>query len=388
MVVHHTYPLAEPRVERDAQALVSHGYEVDVICLQEEDEPAVDLVEGVNVYRLPVRRDKGRGAAAQLLEYLAFFTLAFFKLISLHRRRRYRVVQVHNLPDFLVFAALWPKLAGARVILDIHDVMPEFYAARFKRSMDSWPVRLVRWQERLSCRFADHVITVTELWRQALITRGVPAEKVSVVMNLADQRVFRPPAAALRVTDRCTFKLIYHGSINQRYGLDLLVRAVEVVQQRIPEIHLTIHGAGEYRDTVMQLVEELKLQQHVYFSTNRVPTAELPKMIGQADVGVVPYRRDVFTDGILPTKLMEYMALGMPAIASRTPVIMDYFDETMVEFFTPEDVDDLANHIYALYSNPTRLNELAGNTAKFNQRYNWPSQATGYVQLVDKLAAR
>src|SRR5512143_1913032 len=293
MVVHHTYPLAEPRVERDAQALVSHGYEVDVICLQEEDEPAVDLVEGVNIYRLPVRRDKGRGAAAQLLEYLAFFILAFFKLISLHRRRRYKVVQVHNLPDFLVLAALWPKLAGARVILDIHDVMPEFYAARFKRSMDSWPVRLVRWQERLSCRFADHVITVTELWRQALITRGVPAEKVSVVMHLADQRVFRPPAAALRVTDRCSFKLIYHGSINQRYGLDLLVRAVDVVRQRIPEIHLTIHGGGDYRNAVMQLVEELKLQQHVYFSTNKVPIAELPKIICQADVGVVPYRRDV-----------------------------------------------------------------------------------------------
>jgi glycosyltransferase involved in cell wall biosynthesis len=388
MVVHHTYPLAEPRVEREAQAVRRHGYEVDVICLRERDEPAVDVAEGVNVYRLPVRRVKGRGAAAQMVEYLAFFVLAFFKLTQLHARRRYGVVQLHNLPDFLVFAALWPKLTGARVILDIHDVMPEFYAVRFKRSMNSWLVRPVLWEEKLSCRFADHVITVTDRWRQELIRRGVPAEKVTVVMNLADERIFTPPAAAeSRLRDPNTFKLIYHGSITKRYGLDLAVQAVERVRHQIPGIHLTIVGKGEYRQVLMQLAEDLKLQDHVQF-VDTTPIAALPQLIRQADIGITPYRRDIFTDGCLPTKLMEYMALGMTAIAARTPVITDYFDDTLVEFFTPEDVDDLVEHIEALHTNSTRLNELAANTAKFNQRYNWASQAARYTELVDSLAQK
>lgn len=388
MVVHHIYPLAEPRVEREAQAVLHHGYEVDVICLQERGEPAVDVAEGVNVYRLPVRRVKGRGAAAQMVEYLAFFVLAFFKLTQLHVRRHYGVVQLHNLPDFLVFAALWPKLTGARVILDIHDVMPEFYAVRFKRSMNSLLVRPVLWEEKLSCRFADHVITVTDRWRQALIRRGVPAEKVSVVMNLADERIFNPQATAeSRPRDRNTFKMIYHGSITKRYGLDLAVQAVDQVRRQIPGIHLTIVGRGEYRPALMQRVEDLNLQDHVQF-LDTLPIAALPQLICQADIGITPYRRDIFTDGCLPTKLMEYMALGMTAIAARTPVITDYFDDTLVEFFTPEDVGDLVEHIHALHNNPMRLNELAANTARFNQQYNWASQAARYTELVDRLAQK
>jgi glycosyltransferase involved in cell wall biosynthesis len=186
MVVHAYYPLGETRVEREAHALIARGYEVDVICLRKEGEPAVDFQDRINIHRLPVKRHKRSGLAVQLFEYLVFFILAFVKLTALHLQRRYLIVQVHNLPDFLVFAALVPKVTGARVILDLHDLMPEFCAARFNSDVNSWLVRLVRWQEQLSCRFADHVITVTERWRERLVKRGLPAEKVTVVMLDAD----------------------------------------------------------------------------------------------------------------------------------------------------------------------------------------------------------
>jgi hypothetical protein len=128
MVVHAYYPLGETRVEREALALIEQGYEVDVLCLRDQDEPAQEVTDGVNIYRLSVKRHRGRGPALQMLEYLAFFILVMAKLFVLHRQRRYGVVQAHNLPDFLVFSALWPKLTGARVILDLHDLMPELAA--------------------------------------------------------------------------------------------------------------------------------------------------------------------------------------------------------------------------------------------------------------------
>src|SRR5688572_23510237 len=106
MVVHNYYPQREPRVEREAQALVDHGYKVDVICLRAENEPAFAVVDRVSVYRLPVKRHKGSGAAVQMLEYLTFFAMASSKLAALHRQHRYAVVQIHNLPDFLIFAGL------------------------------------------------------------------------------------------------------------------------------------------------------------------------------------------------------------------------------------------------------------------------------------------
>lgn len=386
MLVHSYYPMGETRVEREAKALVARGYEVDVICLGTPEEPAAESADGIHIHRIPVRRHKLQGSFVQFWEYVAFFLMASAKLARLHLRKRFQVVQVHNLPDFLVFAALVPKLTGARVILDLHDLMPEFVSARFGGDQEGWVVRLVRWQESLSCRFADHVITVTELWRQALIRRGVPAGKVSVVMNVADDHIFRADPNAVRLSsDHQHFKLIYHGTFTDRYGLDLAIRAVDLVRRHVPGIHLTLHGGGGIRTALEKLVDELGLRAHVTFSTEGVSTSELPGMILNADVGIVPYRSDVFTDGILPTKLMEYAALGMPVIAARTTGIAGYFDDGMVEFFKPDDVQDLAQHILALYVDPERRRRLADGTGRFTRRYNWTAIGAEYVALVERL---
>jgi glycosyltransferase involved in cell wall biosynthesis len=386
MVVHAFYPVREPRVEREARALVDQGYEVDVICLRGAGEPARTEEHGVSIYRMPMNRHRGRGIGFQLLEYLTFFVMAAVKLTMLHARRRYGAIQVHNPPDFLIFATFLPKLTGCRVILDIHDVSPEFYASRFNTTLESWPVRLVRWQEQLACRFADLVITVTEPWREALIARGVAPRKVMVVMNVADDRAFHTTAAGpLPIHSTDQFRILYHGTITRRYGIDLLMRAVDQVRRQIPEVHLTIHGTGEYRESLLQLAAELDMDKHIAFSTHFVPTPELPDFIRQADLAVVPYRRDVFTDGILPTKLMEYAAAGVPAIAARTPVIAAYFDETMVQFFTPDDVEELARNIVALYRDRGRRESLVQNARRFYERFNWPVMSAEYVRGIEQL---
>jgi glycosyltransferase involved in cell wall biosynthesis len=386
MVVHAYYPVLETRVQREAEVLIRHGYEVDVICLRWPTEPVTDMFNGVPIYRMPVRRNKRLGPAFQFLEYLAFFFLAMIKLASLHRRRHYSTVQVHNPPDFLVLAAWVPKLFGARVILDLHDLMPEFYMERFGHSSQGVITRLVHLQERLSCRFADHVITVSQHWRQALIARSVPADKCSVVMNVADHTVFYPPEEPeARHADNSSFRLIYHGVVGYRHGLDLVLRAVSQVRQQIPGIHLTIRGTGEYLSDLMNLAEELDLGERVRFALEALPLSDLRHLILSADVGLAPYRNDVFTDGIVPTKLMEYAALGMPAIAARTSAIEAYFRGTMVEFFTPGDVDDLCRCILTLWQNPARQAELARGAKAFNQRFNWASIGSEYVRLVDRL---
>jgi glycosyltransferase involved in cell wall biosynthesis len=386
MVVHAYYPHNESRVEREAMALVKRGLGVDVICLRATGEPAMDMTDGVHIYRLPVRRHRGSGLVLQLLEYLSFLILAFFKLIGLNARRRYSTVQVHNLPDFLVFAALGPKMSGAKIILDLHDLMPEFFAASSGHSMSSLPVRLLVWQEQLSCRFANHVITVTNSWRETLIKRGVSPTKVSVVMNLPDSRIFyRNNAAEVDAADENSFRLIYHGTLSYRYGVDLLLHSISSLQGQIPGIELMIHGQGEYLDELLELHKSLDLGDRVYFSTNYMPITDLPRMIQSANVGIVPYRRNIFTDGILPTKLMEYVALGVPVVAARTPIIEEYFNEDMLQFFIPEDVEDLANSILALHQDRDKLARLAKNANEFNQTYHWGSVAANYVSHVERL---
>jgi glycosyltransferase involved in cell wall biosynthesis len=389
MVVHAYYPAAETRVERQARALLDHGIDVDLICLQKPGEPATANVDGVQVYRLPVRRHKGKGMAIQMLEYLAFFFLAFIRLTALDRRRRYEIVQVHNLPDFLVFVALIPKWTGARVILDMHDLMPEFYAERFERPMNSFPLRLVRWQEWVSCRFADHLITVTELWRQALIDRGQPSDKITVVMNVADDRIFHRDGVWNAPCRRHgSLQIIYHGTMARRYGLDIALRAVALARRTNPEIFLTLHGRGEYSQTLQNLALELGLQDHVKFSMQFMNTNDLANLILQADLGIVPYRDGVFTGDILPTKLMEYAALGIPCIAAHTRAIAAHFTGAAVHFFTPGDMEDLARSILALARDREKLAALARNLGEFTQRYNWPDQGAIYIRLVRRMAGR
>ncbi|HLF25794.1 MAG TPA: glycosyltransferase family 4 protein [Anaerolineae bacterium] len=387
MIVHAYYPLAETRVQREAEALIDRGYQVDVICLRGADEAAEEEQRGVQIYRVPVTLRKSNRLYVQLLNYLHFFALAMLQLMRLHRRRRYRAVQVHNLPDFLVFCAWLPKLQGVPVILDLHDLMPEFIASRAGRPMTHTLVRLVAWQERLACRFADQVITVTELWRQALIERGMPAHKVSVVMNVADDKVFRRDPARPPGSRNGRFHLFYHGSQTYRYGLDLILRAVDRLRDQLPGLHVTIHGNGSYNEVLVKLAAQLRLGDRVQFSNQFVSVDELPNLIRIADAAIVPYRRDVFTDGILPTKLLEYVALGIPVIAARTPVIATYFDDTMVEYFTPEHVDELAGALVKLHHNPERRAALARNAQAFNTRYNWTQISAEYVDLIETLAA-
>jgi glycosyltransferase involved in cell wall biosynthesis len=384
MIVHAYYPLGETRVQREAEALVAAGYEVDVICLRNRGEPDRERIGGIQVHRLPVRLAK-TSLARQFLSYLDFLARAAVRVAAIHRRRPYATVQAHNLPDFLVFAATVPKLRGVPVLLDLHDLMPEFLEGRFGRKRGV-AARLVRWQERLSCRFADHVITVSEHWRHALIERGVNPDKVSVVMNVADEEIFSRPAP-LRL-DEPRMHLLYHGTITHRYGLDLAVRAVAAIRDEVPGLRLTILGQGDAIPDLEELCAHLGVAELVDIRSQVLPAEALPDLIADADLGVVPYRNDAFTDGLLPTKLMEYAAMQLPCVAARTTAIARYFDDTLAAFFEPNDARDLARAIVELAHHPERRAELARGAVRFTERYNWKTIGRRYVELVASLGGR
>jgi len=385
MVVFAHYPLGETRVQREAEALGDAGYEVDVICLGDPQEPPRDHYRGVEIHRLPISIDK-RSLSRQFVAYLRFFLLASVRLTKLHLRRPYRSIQVHNLPDFLVFCALVPRLQGVPIVLDLHDLMPEFFAGRFRPGRRRWLARLIRLQEHLACRFADHVITVSEHWRQALIRRGVPEAKCSVVMNVADERIFTFTRTHPRSGPE--FRLVYHGTVTHRYGLDLAIRAVGLVKEEIPEIRFTILGRGTDMPRLMAIRDALGLQTHVRLDDAYVLAEDIPDVIAGSDLGVVPYRNDVFTDGLLPTKLMEYAVLGIPCIAARTTAIEAHFRDAGVEFFVPGDAEDLADRLRELHRRPERLAELADRWPNFTRTYNWTRIGAEYVDLVRGLPSR
>ncbi len=381
MIVDNYYP--DIRVERQARALVRRGHSVDVICLRREGDRPREVIDGIRIRRLPLQRQRGMGLGPQMLEYLTFMVWSGALVSVLHLRNRFDVVQVHNVPDFLVFGALVPRLTGAAILLELLDLMPDFFASRIGGSMVSLAFRLVQVQERASTGFADGVLTVTDLWRRTLIARGLADTKVDVVMNLPDDALFQRRAPEIR-PDPGVITVMYHGTITHRYGIDLLVRAVAQARERIP-LQLVIHGRGEYLDDLRTLIDELGMRDTVRLSTELLPTADLPDLIAAADIGVVPNRSDVFTDGILPTKLLEYAALGIPAVVSRSTATVAYFTDEMVEYVEPGSVEALATAIERLARDPDRRLKLATAAQAFTTDHQWSQEADRYVNVVERL---
>lgn len=381
--VAYTEYLSDPRVRREAEALAERGDDVTVLVLAESGQPSREVIRGVKVERLPMRRYRGGGARSYLLGYGQFMLRAFGWLAT---HGRIDVVHVHTIPDALVFCALVPRLRGSRVVLDIHDLTPDLFALKFaRRHAFMWLLRTV---ERLSLRFADAVITVHEPYAALLAKRGVPRNRLYVVLNTPDDAIFAPlPELNDGATDRVV-TFVYHGTLVERYGVEVLLRAFSRARAQNSRMSLRIYGGGDFRPRALELADELGLGDAVEFSPGMVPVDDLPRLLADTDVGVVPNLANTFTRHILPTKLMEYSALGLPAIASRTETVPTYFSSEMVRFVEPGDIDALAEAMVELAADRTRRSRLADSIRSFATQHNWTNYKRVFFNAIDGVAAR
>jgi len=370
-------------VRREVQAVVAAGHDVDVICLARPDEPPFEHAGRTTIWRLPLKHRRG-GIGNYVLEYAAFFVLAGALATILHIWRRYAVVQVNSIPDLLVFTAFGPRLMGARVLLDLHECMPEFYATKFKTDTSHPFVRLIAWLEQASIRFADRCLTCTDQMRETFVGRGAPATKIDVILNGADEDLFDPRRFAPRASNPNRFVLISHGSVEERYGLDTAICAIALLRDEIPGMRLEIYGEGSYLDELRRLSAELDVEQQVHFS-RFVPLPELVRAIADADAGVVAIKRDIFRDLTLCNKMYEFISMRKPVIASRTKALEAYFDDMSFQLFDSGDVEDLARAIRDVYVDPQYREKLVHHAALAGESHRWHYQRQHYNQIMAAL---
>lgn len=387
LVRHRYYPF-DCRVEAQVQALLNAGYEVDILCMRRRGEPYTSIEKGAHIYRLPALPHNRGGKFHYFAEYSTFLLQAFLSLGLLQMRRKYRLVHVHNLPDFLVFAALIPKALGAKVILDLRECTPEMYHTKHGSKMDSAFVRVLITIEQSSIRFADVALTCTEQMRHAFVLRGANPDKVFVMLNAANPEFFRDPVLP-DPADRGdgTFHIVTHGTITKRYGHDFLIRAMALVVEKMPEAHLEIIGMGNRPTELLRLVDTLGLDGAMTFA-EYLPVDELVRHLREADCGVVPMMRNIETDLVHTYKMQEYMALGIPVIATRTRAVEAYYDDSCVYFVESGNEQDLAQAIIRLRDNPQMRYNLAKNALRVYERYSAPKQEAHYIKLVQRLLGR
>lgn len=388
-IVRHSFYPFELNVKREAEALRDAGYDVDVICLRNRGEASVEVIEGVRVHRLPVGHRRGK-ILRYLWEYNAFFALASLKLARLHAKNRYAVVQVNTMPDYLVFAALYPKLTGARVVLHLHEPVPELFGTMFP---ERWYTRPFLWVlervEQSSIRFADRAITVSDQMRDNFARRGADPAKIAVVVNVPDDRYFRmelyqhlrEKADATKRDERArgVFRVLTHGSIEERYGFDTIVRAVAIAKERVPGIEFRFMGGGDHLPRVLALANELGVAGRVHY-LGFVPFEQMVEEILLADVCVVAMEKNPYSVLVHTNKMFEYMALERPVVMSRLDAVAAYMPEEAALYFDSGDHTALAERLVDVAREPEKALARVRRAGALYREHRWENEKQRYLE--------
>jgi glycosyltransferase involved in cell wall biosynthesis len=384
-VVQNVYDI-DPRVRRKAEALVAAGYTVDVLALRPDGGKKNYCLNGVNVHTLSLGKKRG-SVARYSFEYAAFFLWTFIRVPLQTLRRRYSVIDVNSLPDFLIFAPILARWMGARLILDLHEITPEFYMSKYGVAENSWTVRLLTYLEKISVRFADRVMTINEPIEDLLVSRGLDRSKSTIIMNAVDEARFAASAeSSVAVVRRgqAKFVMMYHGTLTSIYGLDIAIEAFALAQNEMPGAEFWILGSGSEKDALAQLAQTRGLSEKVWL-VGQVPSTEIPGWLGQCDAGVLPIRRDVFLDFAFPNKLPEFIVAGKTVMVSRLKAIQHYFGNDALAYFEPNDPRDLANTMIRVYRDPQLRSQLVGEARRQFDPIRWAIMKERYLELVLEL---
>ena len=307
----------------------------------------------------------------------------FFLTRSMIRNSVSDVIHVHScsVPDFEVFAAAIPKFTGSKIILDIHDIVPEFYASKFNTPPNSLIFKLLVAVEKMSAAFSDHVIAANHIWQERLQRRSVRPAKLTTILNFPDTNVFRRRGRNRRDGK---FVMVYPGTLSYHQGMDIAIRAFSLIRDKIPEAEFHVYGSGDQQNKLKALVAELGLTDRVLLNGAR-PTEEITSLIENADLGIVPKRKSGFGDEAFSTKILEFMALGVPVIVPDTTIDKYYFNDSVVKFFEGDNERSLADAMLQLYHDSALRQRLVRNADEFVQKYTWGANQVEYLELVDAL---
>ena len=369
IIRHRDYEL---QVRREAEALRDAGFDVDVIGIREQGHGLVEIDDGVRIIRLPVSRERG-SRARYVFDYALFFVLVTVLVGVLHVQRRYAVVQTNSMPDFLVFTAIVPRLLGAKIVAFMKEPTPEIAEMKFGPGLMT---NAIAWVEQLSLRFAHLALTVTDQLKEAYVQRGADPSKIRVVLNGHDPAHMPRPSVT---PDPTTFTLICHGTIEERYGHETLIRAVHLAHAEVPEVRLHITGNGTGLDRVLTLIDELNAGDYITY-LGYIPLDELWAALARADVGVVPMRKSGYSDLVHTNKMFDFMALSKPVIATRLRAVEAYLGDGAVAFVESDDAPGMAAAIIDLYRHPEKRAGLVARSRELFERFGWPEQRRLYQQ--------
>lgn len=380
-LVYSYYP-ADPRVRRECEELQRAGHDVHVVALRDHGEVDRECVAGVEIHRVHLRAVRG-GMLRYGFQYGAFSLEAALSLLRLYLRHRFDIIHVHSLPDFLVLSAIPEKLLGCKLVLDLHEAMPEILAARFHLPLSSLAVRAALAGERLSCLVANRVVVVNDSIKSLLANRSVSHDKLCVVMNSPD---FSAQLRAPAFDPHAESRIVYAGGINSERDLHVLIRASARLQGAHPH-ELVLYGPKDeaYSRSLEKLASSIGLSGKLSIE-NKVASSAVLALLATSSVGPVTYKRNPLTELALPNKVFEYAAAGVPMVVANLPTLRQVFANAAL-FYEPSNEEDLARQISLIWENPSIARDLVEHARTVLEKCRWDLMAKRLLTLYRTLAS-
>ena len=376
------YP-EDPRIRLYVNALLEYGYKVYVIGITDDINPRFERTGSLEIHRINISK-KRTSYARRIFEYAMFFTRAFFKSTYLFFKHKIKIYHTHNLPDFIIFTAVIPKIFGAKLILDMHELTPEAMMMRENIDEKSFVVRFSKFIEKISVKLADEHITIHDI--AAKIFEGRNKAKFHAVMNGVDENELQ----GLQKVSTDDFNIIYHGTINPNLNLTLVIDALNRLRELLPadefmKIKFLLYGKGPSLPELMKKTEELNLKDNIFYKGS-LPHTEMLKELTKASVCIYPPLRNIYTEICYPIKLTELANLGIPVISSRYKTLLHYYPEVTFFYFDAGDLNGLVEQILLVKNNPELAKQKAGNAKKAYDKVSWNKiMKPKYLQIVNNL---
>ena len=379
------------RVRRYAEYLVNDGYLVDIICLASEDDAPQSEDIRIGVYPVPMKRRR-REKIRHLIDWGMSITLMSWYVNKLDLEHKYSLIHIHNMPDVLVFCAIIQKFKGIPILLNVHDTVPEITQSKLRIGPNHPIVKIQCILEKICVRFSAHIITATESFKRKLVERGTPEEKITVVTNFPDERLFNSRESLRgRRDDDGEFILLYVGTVALRYGLQTVVEALPSIREEIPGVKLQvftkIKGEGKALSDCVKLAMDLGVGD-IFEVNDPVPLERMPYIMANADIGLYPALKDCHMDNALSLKIPEMVNMELPIVASKISVLEELYGSDSIAFVESGVVEDWALKIVELYKCPEKRRLYAMNAKAKGSKMLWKDQYPIYLRLVKKMIGR
>ena len=363
------------RVEK-VSASLGREHEVHLVSRNTKRRPTYELRDGLHIHRLPVASWLPERLNA-VLGFPAFFNPMWIRAIwRTARRQRAQAIVVRDLPLALT-AVLVGRVLGLPVVLDMAENYPAMIQDVWDAGRARFGDRLVRnpwfigFVERLAVRLVDHVLVVVDESRDRLAAMGVPAAKMSVVMNTPSLARALAPAPADVERQPGDLVIAYLGLLEAPRGLGTAIQAMRAVRRQLPRARLMVIGSGRDEAQFQDEARRAGVTDCVDFLGWRDYRDALADL-SRCDVGLVPHHATRSWQTTIPNKLFDYMSLGKPVIVSNArPTERIVTEERCGLVFADQDPGALAEAIVAMGDPAVR--EACGRRGReaIERRYNW-----------------